>query len=102
MLPKDKNSDEYKSLLEKKQIAVQILMALLLAFQEEVLPWTEEALREVIASKTLNPNMKKKVKEFVGKYWRDQTEVITFNSLTLSDKIKKQIREIANPYDYFA
>lgn len=46
--------------------------------------------------------MKKKVKEFIGKYWRDQTEVISFNSLTLSDKIKKQIREIANPYDYFA
>jgi len=41
-------------------------MSLLLAFREEILPWTEDALREVISAKTINPNMKKKVKEFVG------------------------------------
>ncbi|KAL4508332.1 hypothetical protein ABPG72_003636 [Tetrahymena utriculariae] len=102
ILPKDKNSEEYKQLTDQKQIAVQVLMSLLLAFQEDILPWTEEALREVINSKTLNANMRKKVKEFVGQYWREQDEVITFNSLSLSEKIKKQIREIANPYDYFA
>jgi len=65
-LPKDKQTKEYQTLCEKKQIAVQVLMSLLLAFREEILPWTEDALREVISAKTINPNMKKKVKEFVG------------------------------------
>ena len=57
----------------------------------------------MISSKNVNVNLKKKVKEFISLYWKDRNDIIKFNNnIELSEKIKKQIKEIANPYDYFA
>ncbi|EGR32606.1 hypothetical protein IMG5_076360 [Ichthyophthirius multifiliis] len=62
VLSKDKHSDEYKKSYHIKLIGIQVLMALLLAFQDQIYGWTEEALKEIIHSKNANAVLKKKLK----------------------------------------
>ena len=87
----------------KKALGVYALMSILLAFHNEIYSWTEEALKIVLKNKNLKPDSKKKVKAFCSKFWKNRT--VTWNlesDSALSQTVIEDLREIANPYNYFS
>lgn len=88
--------------LEKKTIGVYSLMCLLLAFPNEIAPWTEEVLNIVLKNKKLTKNSQLKIKEFCSKFWKNRAVYSQISEIKLSEDMMVMLTEIANPYNYFA
>ena len=43
-----------------------------------------------------------KVKQFCSNYWKNKSTSLNLSDYSLSYEMEDELREISNPYDYFA
>lgn len=94
LLPKQKSSQEYQSVLQQKIVATNVLMSLVLTNQERSWPQMEEALQIILNNKKVKIQLKNQIEKFISLFWQNKEASISFNNLKLSEQTLKQIKEI--------
>lgn len=77
-------------------------MSLILAFPNEIEEWMEEPLRLIVKNRNLTNLVKERVKDFMSKFWKTQKGSKRVTQCELPTDLYDSIREISNPYSYFA
>jgi len=77
-------------------------MSLLLHQPYEVMDWTEECLNQLLTHKKLANNVKIKLKDFASKFLKNNYQDTIRQETNLSENLLTKLKEIANPYNYFA
>ena len=77
-------------------------MSILLSSSFEIKPWTEEAIRLILKNKKVQ-GIKEKLKEFASKFLKHTySDTIQHGNIELAEDLITSLREISNPYNYFA
>jgi len=87
---------------KQKSKALITLMSLVLAYPHEIEEWMEEPLQLIVKNKNASNLVKDRVKDFFSKFWKTQKGSKHLNKRELPTDLHDSIREISNPYSYFA
>eukprot|EP00828_Plagiopyla_frontata_P041467 TRINITY_DN5926_c0_g1_i2.p1 TRINITY_DN5926_c0_g1~~TRINITY_DN5926_c0_g1_i2.p1 ORF type:complete len:338 (+),score=25.55 TRINITY_DN5926_c0_g1_i2:1071-2084(+) len=84
---------------QQKAIAVYALMTVLLAFPNEIYPWTEKVLQIVLRNHKIIKNSNDKIRAFCAKFWKNKVHWWAFYEIQLDSDLLQTIREKANYYN---
>ena len=88
---------------EKNRTQASIaLMAIVLTSPYEIEPWAEDIIKTILKHKKISKIIQEKIKDFFSRFWKTQKQSWHLNNITLNDDTIDRIKEISNPFSYFA
>ena len=88
---------------EKNRTQASIaLMAIILSSPYEIEPWAEDIIKTILKHKKISKVIQEKIKDFFSRFWKTQKQSWHLNNITLTDDTIDRIKEISNPFSYFA
>lgn len=103
----ESNVKKYQEMVKQpdcsqKIIGIYALMSVLLAFPFEAFEWTDLSIDLIIKNKNLTKDSFSQMKDFASKFLKSVYNNQLGNPEYLSENTVQKLREIANPYNYFA
>eukprot|EP01016_Furgasonia_blochmanni_P040574 TRINITY_DN518_c0_g1_i6.p1 TRINITY_DN518_c0_g1~~TRINITY_DN518_c0_g1_i6.p1 ORF type:complete len:291 (-),score=74.46 TRINITY_DN518_c0_g1_i6:90-923(-) len=87
---------------KQRSIGVLALMAIVLGFPYEIEEWMDDAIKFILKHKKITKVVEERVKDFCSKFWKTHKSSQNFLGRELSEDNTESLRNVANPYSYFA